>query len=281
MERAPVMTTSAYRLSDPLSPYIALKRHFALIVQMAKRDVIGRYRGSFAGLLWSFINPLLMLVIYTFVFGVIFKARWNAQITSHFEYAVMLFAGLNINQFFSECANKAPALIIQNTNFVKKIVFPLESLSWSTLGAALFHLLVSTVVLLIIALLVNHTFPWTVVLFPIVIICFIPFVAGVVWLLASLGVFLRDLQQAISIVTTALMFLAPILYPITMIPEQYRALMYLNPLTVVAVASQDTLVVGRMPNWGHLGWYFVVSCVFAWLTFAWFERTKKGFADVL
>ena len=131
------MTTSAYRLLDPLSPYIALKRHFALIVQMAKRDVIGRYRGSFAGLLWSFINPLLMLVIYTFVFGVIFKARWNAQITSHFEYAVMLFAGLNINQFFSECANKAPALIIQNTNFVKKIVFPLESLSWSTLGAAL------------------------------------------------------------------------------------------------------------------------------------------------
>jgi lipopolysaccharide transport system permease protein len=275
------MTTSSYRLIDPLSPYIALKRHFTLVVQMAKRDVISRYRGSFAGLLWSFFNPLLMLVIYTFVFGVIFKARWNAQISGHFQFAVVLFAGLNINTMFSECANKAPTLIIQNTNFVKKIVFPLESLSWSTLGAALFHLLVSTIVLLIISALINHAIPWTVVIFPLVVLCFLPFVAGTIWLLASLGVFLRDLQQAMTIITTALMFLAPILYPMTMIPEQYRALMYLNPLTVVAIASQDTLVLGRIPNWLHLGIYLLTSCIFAWLAFVWFERTKKGFADVL
>jgi lipopolysaccharide transport system permease protein len=275
------MTSSSYRLIDPLSPYIALKRHFTLVVQMAKRDVISRYRGSFAGLLWSFFNPLLMLVIYTFVFGVIFKARWNAQISGHFQFAVVLFAGLNINTMFSECANKAPALIIQNTNFVKKIVFPLESLSWSTLGAALFHLLVSTIVLLIISALINHAIPWTVLLFPAVVVCFLPFVAGTIWLLASLGVFLRDLQQAMGIITTALMFLAPILYPMTMIPEQYRVLMYLNPLTVVAIASQDTLVLGHAPNWLHLGIYLLVSCVFAWLAFVWFERTKKGFADVL
>jgi len=275
------MTTSAYRLLDPLSPYIALKRHFALIMQMTRRDVVGRYRGSFAGLLWSFINPLLMLVIYTFVFGVIFKARWNTQISGHFQFAVILFAGLNVNQMFSECANKAPALIIQNTNFVKKIVFPLESLSWSTLGAALFHLLVSTIVLLVISVIINHSFPWTVLLFPVVIVCFLPFVAGTVWLLASLGVFFRDLQQAMSIITTALMFLAPILYPMTMIPEQYRGLMYLNPLTVIAIASQDTLVLGRVPNWLHLACYLLASCLFAWLAFVWFERTKKGFADVL
>jgi lipopolysaccharide transport system permease protein len=275
------MTTSSYRLIDPLSPYIALKRHFTLVVQMAKRDVISRYRGSFAGLLWSFFNPLLMLVIYTFVFGVIFKARWNAQISGHFQFAVVLFAGLNINTMFSECANKAPTLIIQNTNFVKKIVFPLESLSWSTLGAALFHLLVSTIVLLIISALINHAIPWTVVIFPLVVLCFLPFVAGTIWLLASLGVFLRDLQQAMTIITTALMFLAPILYPMTMIPEQYRALMYLNPLTVVAIASQDTLVLGRIPNWLYLGIYLLTSCIFAWLAFVWFERTKKGFADVL
>lgn len=275
------MTSSSYRLIDPLSPYIALKRHFTLVVQMAKRDVISRYRGSFAGLMWSFFNPLLMLVIYTFVFGVIFKARWNAQISGHFQFAVVLFAGLNINTMFSECANKAPTLIIQNTNFVKKIVFPLESLSWSTLGAALFHLFVSTVVLLIISALINHAIPWTVLLFPVVVVCFLPFVAGTIWLLASLGVFLRDLQQAMTIITTALMFLAPILYPMTMIPEQYRLLMYLNPLTVVAIASQDTLVLGHVPNWLHLGIYLLASCIFAWLAFIWFERTKKGFADVL
>jgi lipopolysaccharide transport system permease protein len=112
---------------------------------------------------------------------VIFKARWNAQISGHFQFAVVLFAGLNINTMFSECANKAPTLIIQNTNFVKKIVFPLESLSWSTLGAALFHLLVSTVVLLIISALINHAIPWTVLLFPLVVACFLPFVAGTIW----------------------------------------------------------------------------------------------------
>lgn len=275
------MTTSFYHLINPASPYVALRRHFALIVQMAKRDIISRYRGSFAGLLWSFFNPLLMLAIYAFVFGYIFKARWNAQVSGHFQFVIMLFAGLNINQFFSECANKAPSLIIQNSNFVKKIVFPLESLAWSTVGAALFHLLVSTTVLLAISMLANHSIPWTVVLFPVVVLSFTPFVAGTIWLLASLGVFLRDLQQAMTIITTALMFLAPILYPITNIPEGLRGLVYLNPLTEIAIAAQQTLVLGEMPNWAHLGLYAMMSILFSWLAFNWFERTRKGFGDVI
>lgn len=275
------MSTTAYRLVDPLSPYRSLCRHFALVVQMAKRDVIGRYRGSFAGLFWSFFNPLLMLVIYTFVFGVIFKSRWNAQVTGHFQYAIVLFAGLNINTLFSECANRATTLIIENTNFVKKVVFPLETLIWSILGSALFHLLISTVVLLLISVLVNRHIPWTVALFPIVVACFLPFVAGASWLLASLGVYLRDLKQLVGIVTTALLFLAPIFYPKEMIPEQYRGLMDLNPLTIVVEASQDVLIWGNQPDWASLALYALVSCLFAWAAFAWFERTRKGFADVL
>jgi lipopolysaccharide transport system permease protein len=272
---------SSYRLRDPLSPYHALFRHFALVVQMARRDVVGRYRGSFVGLLWSFFNPLLMLMIYTFVFGIIFKSRWNDQVAGHFGFAIILFAGLNINSLFTECANRAPTLIVENTNFVKKVVFPLEVLSWSALGSALFHLLISTIVLLVISLLVKGSLPWTIVLFPAVVMCFLPFVAGTIWLLASLGVFLRDLKQAIGIVTAALMFLAPILYPKEFIPEPYRDWMYLNPLTVIVEASQDVLIWGRQPSWIHLGLYTVSSCLFAWLAFAWFERSRKGFADVL
>lgn len=272
---------SAYRLSDPLSPYMAFRRHFALIMQMARRDVAGRYRGSFAGLFWSFFNPLLMLVIYTFVFGVLFKARWSSQATGHFQFAIIIFAGLNINTLFAECANRSTTLIVENTNFVKRVVFPLETLAWSTICAGLFHLLISTVVLLAMSLLVNHTLPWTIALFPVVVLCFLPFLAGTTWLLASLGVFLRDLKQVIAIVTTALMFLAPILYPKTLIPEQYRDLLYLNPLTVIVEASQDVLVWGRQPAWGHLGIYVVIAGLIAWLAFVWFERTRKGFADVV
>lgn len=275
------MTHSLYRLINPASPYLVLKRNFALIIQVARRDIISRYRGSFAGLLWSFFNPLLMLAIYAFVFGYVFKARWNAQAAGHLDFAIMLFAGLNINQFFSECANKAPSLIIQNSNFVKKIVFPLESLAWSTLGAALFHLLVSTSVLLAMSVLAGRGIPWTAVLFPLVVLSFIPFVVGTIWLLASLGVFLRDLQQAMAIITTALLFLAPILYPIANIPEQFRGLMYLNPLTEIAIASQQTLILGDVPNWGHLGVYAAMSGTFSWIAFIWFERTRKGFADVI
>jgi lipopolysaccharide transport system permease protein len=272
---------SSYRLSNPLSPYLALQRHYSLIAQMTRRDVIGRYRGSFIGLLWSFFNPLLMLGVYTFVFGVIFKSRWTGQGAGHFEFAIILFAGMNINTMFTECANRAPTLIIENRNFVKKIVFPLETLSWSTLGSALFHLFVSTVVLLMFSMLVRGFIPWTVVLFPIVVVAFMPFVAGLSWLLGSLGVFLRDLKHAIGIITAMLMFLAPIFYPKELIPEQYRDLLYLNPLTVIVEASRDVLIWGRMPDWGLLGGYTVAACLFAWASFSWFERTRKGFADVL
>jgi lipopolysaccharide transport system permease protein len=273
---------SAYRLIDPLTPYRALGRHFALVAQMARRDIIGRYRGSFVGLLWSFFNPLLMLMIYTFVFGVIFKSRWNEQAgVGHFQFATILFAGLNMNSLFTECANRAPTLILENTNFVKKVVFPLETLAWSAIGSALFHLLISTMVLLIIEWMVSGSIPWTVVLFPLVVACFLPFVAGTIWLLASLGVFLRDLKQATGIITTALMFLAPIMYPKEIIPAQFRDWMYLNPLTLIVEASRDVLIWGRQPAWEMLAPYALFSAFFAWMAFAWFQRSRKGFADVL
>ena len=272
---------STYRLRDPLSPYKVLARHFALVLQLARRDVVGRYRGSFIGLLWSFFNPLLMLGVYTFVFGLIFKSRWNDQVSGHVQFAVILFAGLNINNMFAECANRAPTLIVENTNFVKKVVFPLETLSWSTLGSALFHLLVSTLVLLVFSLVVRGSVPWTMVYFPIVVAAFIPFMVGLIWLLSSLGVFLRDLKQAMGIITMMMMFLAPIFYPQSLIPAPYQKLLYLNPLTTIVNASRDVLVWGHAPNWGLLGAYAVAACLFAWGSFCWFERTRKGFADVL
>lgn len=272
---------STYNLKNPLSPYLALIKHWRLIYQMSKRDVIGRYRGSFAGLFWSFFNPLLMLAVYTFVFGVIFRSRWNNQISGHFEFAVVLFAGLNMNTFFSDCANGAPTLIIGNTNFVKRVVFPLETLGWSTVGAALFHLAVSSIVLFIFEWVAMGGIPLTAFFFPLVVLGFMPFVTGSVWLLSALGVFLRDMKQAIAIITMVMLFLAPIFYPPTLIPPHLRWLLYLNPLTFIVNASRDVLLWGRFPTLTGCLLYLAGSCLFAWISFAWFERTRKGFADVL
>lgn len=271
----------AYSLINPLSPYKALTRHFSLIAQMTRRDIASRYKGSAAGLIWSFINPLLMLVVYTFVFSFVMNARWSMEHAGHMSYAVIMFAGLNMNAMFGECAMRASGLIVGNVNFVKRVVFPLETLSWSTVGAALFHLLISTIVLLVVLLTTTGSIPWTAVLFPLVVLVFVPFVAGTVWLLASLGAYLRDIIQVVPIVTTALMFLSPTLYPATMIPEPYRPLLLFNPMTIVVSTSQRVLVMGELPIWRDLMIYAVCAMAFAWLAFCWFEKTKKGFADVV
>lgn len=270
-----------YNLFNPFSPYQVLMRHFALVLQLTRRDVVGRYRGSFVGLLWSFFNPLLMLGIYTFVFGVIFKSSWNTQSEGHFEFAVILFAGMNINNLFAECVNRAPSLIVENSNFVKKVVFPLETLSWSVLGSAMFHLLVSTFVLLIFSFFVRGSVPWTAIFFPAIVAAFLPFVVGSVWLLASLGVFLRDLKQAIGVVTAALLFLAPIFYPSERIADNLRGFLYFNPLTAIVEQSRDVLIWGKLPDWRLLGSYALMAAVFAWVSFVWFQRSRRGFSDVL
>jgi lipopolysaccharide transport system permease protein len=248
---------------------------------MAWREVVGRYRGSLLGVLWSFFNPLLLLLVYTFVFGHIFKTRWGLPNEGTAEFAILLFVGLIVHSFFAECANRAPSLIVSNPNFVKKVVFPLETLTWVAVGGALFHSLVSTTVLLIAVALVLGRIPFTVIAFPLVLLAFLPAVAGTVWLLSSLGVYLRDLQQGVGIFTLALLFLAPVFYPSTMLAQPYRDLLSLNPLTFVIEQSREVLIWGHWPDWLGLALYAALASLFAWLSFWWFQRSRVGFADVL
>lgn len=273
--------SESYKLSNPLAPIYALVRHRTLIGRMTKREIVGRYRGSFIGIFWSFFTPLFMLAVYTFVFGYIFKSRWTGPAVGHLDFAVILFAGMNMHALFAECAVRAPTLIIENGNFVKKVVFPLETLAWTSVAAGLFHLIISTLVLLAFSLAVRGYLPWTVLLFPLVVLAYLPFLAGIVWIFASLGVYLRDLKQAVGVLVPVLMFLAPILYPIEFIPANLKWLLYLNPLTVIVEASRDVLIWGRSPDWLALGIYTLGSVFFAWAAFAWFERSREGFADVI
>ena len=258
-----------------------IKQHRQLIGQMTKREVIGRYKGSLLGLAWSFFNPVLMLVVYTFVFSVVFKARWIGGSDSKTEFALVLFTGLMVFSLFAECISRAPGMVLSNVNYVKKVVFPLEVLPIIVLGSALFHLLISLLVWLSFYLIFFGLPPVTVFLLPIVIMPLILMILGLSWFLASLGVYLRDISQIIGVIVTILMFLSPIFYPIVALPEEYRPFMQISPLTLVVEQTRDVMIWGKGLNVTAWLTSLFFSLVTAWLGFAWFQKTRKGFADVL
>jgi lipopolysaccharide transport system permease protein len=257
-------------------------RHRQLTASLAKREVVGRYRGSLIGIAWSFFNPLLMLAVYTFVFSVVFKARWGVDLEqAPGGFALILFVGIIVHSILAECLGKAPALVLGNANYVKRVIFPLEVLPWVTLASALFHALISTVVLLVVRALLVHSIPWTAVFFPLVIAPYALLLLGLTSLLAAIGVYVRDIAQIVGIVTAALMFLAPVFYPITAIPAPYRWMLYLNPVTWVVEQSRAVLIAGQMPDWAGFGVYSLVAIAVAWFGFWCFQRARTGFADVL
>lgn len=266
------------------SPFVLLRglwQHRSLIKQMTKREVAGRYRGSILGLAWSFFNPILMLVVYTFVFSVVFKAKWGGSESSQVNFATLLFVGMIVHGLFAEIVNRAPGLILANVNYVKKVVFPLEILPVVGVGVALFHTLISLSVLLAAILLANGNLMWTAIFFPLVILPLLIATLGVAWFLASLGVFVRDVGQITGMFTTVLMFLSPVFYSVSTLPEKFQFWMMLNPLTFMIEQSRAVMIFGKMPNWTGLGIYTVTSLVIAWTGFWWFQKTRKGFADVL
>ena len=272
--------------STPRTNIIELFKSFwvnrQLVARMSKRDVVGRYSGSVLGLAWSFFNPLLMLAIYTFVFSVVFKSRWGSGGSqSKTEYAILLFVGMIVHGLFAECVNRAPTLILSNVNYVKKVIFPLDVLPWVALGSALFHALISLVVLLLLQLVLNHTLPWTVILFPFLLLPLIFVTMGITWFIASLGVYIRDIGQVTGIITTMLLFLSGVFYPISSLPLKYQVWMRLNPLAYLIEESRNTLIFGRIPGVGQWISCTLGSIVVAWLGFAWFQRTRRGFADVV
>ncbi len=268
--------------TDPRELTAGLWRNRALIRTLVQREVLGRYRGSILGVLWSFFNPVLMLAVYTFVFSVVFQARWGSGSSgSKAEFALILFAGILVFNLFAECVNRAPTLILGNASYVKKVVFPLEVLPWVSFGAAGFHALISLGIWLLFSLFVFGQPHLTVLLFPLLLLPLTLLTMGLSWLLASLGVYLRDVTQVVGIVTTICMFLTPIFYPLSAIPEAYRGILYFNPLTLIIEQARDLLIFGKGMAWKQFWLLTLFSAVVAWLGFAWFQKTRKGFGDVL
>jgi lipopolysaccharide transport system permease protein len=276
----PARRQSASLAALPASLWRA--RH--LVVQLARREVLGRYRGSVLGIAWSFFQPLLMLAVYTFVFASVLQLRWGVHgdaPESRAEFAIVLFVGIIVHGLFAEVLTRAPLLIVGNANFVKKVVFPLEVLAPVSLVAALFHALVSLCVLLLAYLVVHGTVCWTAVFLPLVLAPLVVLTLGCAWVLAALGAYVRDVGQVIGMLMTVLMFLSPVFYPVTALPASVRPLILANPLTLIIGQARDVLIWGRLPDWTALAVYALVAFAVAWAGFAFFQKTRKGFADVL
>lgn len=259
----------------------SLWRNRTLVRALVQREIVGRYRGSVMGLLWSLFNPIFMLTIYTFVFSVVFKARWNVGSESKTEFALMLFSGLIIFNLFAECLGRAAGLVVGNPNYVKKVVFPLDILPWVALGSALFHFCVSILVWMLAYCVFFGAPHATALLLPVVLFPLLLLALGVTWLFASLGVFLRDVGQVIAVILPVLMFMSPIFYPISALPEDYRAYLLISPLTVIIEQARAVLFMGQAPDFAQLAHYSGISLLVFWCGFAWFQKTRKGFADVL
>ena len=212
-----------------------------------------------------------------------FKSRWGGTggDDSRTQFALLLFVGMIVMSLFSDVLNRAPNLILSNVNYVKKVVFPLEILPVIAMGSALFHSLVSLGVLLAAFALFNGYLHWTIIFTPLVLLPLVILTTGLAWMLASLGVFLRDVGQFVGIITTVLMFLSPVFYPVSAVPEQYRAFIMANPLTFIIEQAREVLILGHMPDWLGLAAYTLVASAVAWAGYAWFQKTRKGFADVL
>lgn len=269
-------------LASALGPFRLLARHAFPVAQMTRREVASRYRGSVAGVLWSFVQPLLMLGIYTFLFGVLFRPRVDVGAPADtIDFAQNLFVGILLHAMLAECVSRAPTMILGNPNYVKKFVFPLEILAWPVAFSALVQLAFGLLVLVAWHLASLQAVPATALLLPLVVAPVVVLAAGLVWLLSALGVFVRDISQVTGLVMTVLMFTAPILFPLEILPEAVRPWVWFNPLTVPVVEARKVLLEGMPPDWSSLGLYSVGAFLAAWVGHYVFARLKRAFADVI
>jgi len=252
-----------------------------LFFKLLRRDFAERYRGSYLGVLWSLLLPLLSLLVFTFFFGVIFKTRWAGRGDGSLgELVLILFVGLALYNFLAECLGRAPSLILSHQNYVKNVIFPLEMLPVVMVASSLLTLAATLLVILLLQVL-GAGLTWTALLLPVTVLPLVLFVLGLGWFLSSLGVYIRDIQQLIVPLVQLMMFLSPVFYPIEALPESVRPWLQLNPLALVIEQSRSVVLFGQPPAWLPYLLCLGASALTALLGAYWFVRTRRGFADVL
>ena len=268
---------------NPLLGVNIVREHRDLLVQMLLRGIASRYRGSALGFIWSFAHPLVMLGVYTFVFGIVFKARWGVDVLegNRAAFPLIMFCGMAVFNIFSESVNASTGAVVGNPSYVKKVVFPLELLPICNVLTGMVFGMAWFALLLVGMLVFFHYIPPTVFLLPLILVPLLFFTAGISFFTASLGVYLRDMQQLVGIITQILFFMTPIFYPIAVVPERLRWVLRLNPLSSLVEQARQVVLYGQLPDLAHFLLLLAVSLLVFQFGLAWFVKTKKGFADVM
>jgi lipopolysaccharide transport system permease protein len=284
----PISSTPAAPLAPSLSglgPLVLarrLRRHRYLLRQLVRKNVATLYQGSIAGVAWIILRPLLTLAIFGFCFGVVYRSRFfHREGSGKLEFAMALFLGLTLFSVLSEMVSSAPSLIASNGNLVKRVVFPLDVLVVAQLGSTLVQMAMSAAVFMTVRLFMEPPLGAAAISVPLIVLPFLLLTLGMAWFLASLGVFVRDIQQVVPLIVTALMFISPLFYPASAVPDALRSTLYLNPVTFPVESARNALFLNEWPDLWGWSIYTAIAVVVMWLGWVWFEKTKKGFADVL
>jgi lipopolysaccharide transport system permease protein len=254
-------------------------RHHYLIAQLVRRDVLLKYRGSFLGITWSFLYPLLLLATFTLVFGSVIGSKWGTR-GSGVDLALFIYCGLLVFTPFAEVAGTTPRLLQSYQAYVKKIIFPTEILPLVSVLSATVHGLVNLAILVLVAVFAGHMHIML-LLVPLVLLPAWLFILGMAWFLAAVGAYVRDLIHVMPVLIQLTMFLSPVFYPVEAAPALLRQVHLVNPL---AMAMQDTrraVLEGLSPQWGIWFAMLVIGLAVAILGYKFFQHRKEEFADVL
>ena len=261
-------------------PLWELPRRFDLIVSLVRREIAVRYKGSMLGILWAVLTPVVTIATFTLIFAGIFKARFSES-SSGWEFALYLFCGVLPWTAFSEAVQLSSQKIVSQANLVKRVVFPLEILPVAQTFASFANQLFGTVALLALALVIQRTLHPTVLWLPVLAVPQLLLTFGAAWLVASLGVFLRDIVQGIALLLMVWMYLTPIIYPETIVPARFLPYINANPFTHLIRSYRNIMLEGRAPDWSGLAYFTGFALLVFIFGYWWFARTRKNFADVI
>jgi lipopolysaccharide transport system permease protein len=280
IDPAPVRTSPGL-LERLAAPFVSLWERRVLFRRVLRRDVEASFRGSVLGVLWIVLIPLAMVAVYSFVFGVVLNSTWSTEGATTGDVPLIYFCGVIIFGFFFDIVNRSPNHIRAHSTYVKKVIFPLDLLDWVLVGSAMTRLMIGLALLIVATAVLQQRIPFEL---PLVLLLLAPFallMIGVAWILSAVGTYIRDLAPLITAVSPVVMFVSPVFYPLERVPEAFRGLYLLNPLTFPLENSRQVLFFGESIPWLGYGMYWLAAIAVFYAGYFFFERARPGFADVV